>query len=600
MQNTLVNVTPDATTNRAPINAGEVISDTFFAPVETDVIDGLLGRYGLMYAKLKNISATVREGENADAVEYFMRGNVRNSRLHMPPVRVVFDLPGAVASLNADFWQQALNLTDVYEYMPNDRRNEWNNQIHEMKAPDFEENAVRATLSELLFSRQKFFSERVDGIFRSLSRSHVTNRPEGFSKRMIIESMFDQWGICNYERTGYVDDLRKVIAKFIGRDTTGLNTTNKILNIARARSGEWVAIDGGALRVKAFQKGTIHLEIHPDMAWRLNDILAFLHPAAIPAEHRQKPRTKVKTFDLHSNLLPFSVLSVLSDLETERTEPLKRNRWEEPRPPVTTNPFNRRFKGYSDENKAARAEAEKVLMSLGGVKMNINAFTWFEFDYDPIAAMQRHLEAGHKKLPLVIPVLFYTGKRTPYPWSTRWFDEFDDPVVAESLYRGAFPLVDITVIPDDEIMTHRSMAALTLLQKHIHQRDIASLTDHLVTLLMADYLSSPQVMTLIHYLLQAGESADYEAFVRELAQRVPQHGDALMTIAQQLEQKGIEKGRAEGIELGERRGIEKGRTEGQREATLKIARTMLQNGLDRKTVIEMTGLTSDDLAQIRH
>lgn len=221
-----------------------------------------------------------------------------------------------------------------------------------------------------------------------------------------------------------------------------------------------------------------------------------------------------------------------------------------------------------------------------------------------VAAMQRHLEAGHKKLPLVIPVLFYTGKRTPYPWSTRWFDEFHDPVVAESLYSGAFPLVDITVIPDDEIMTHRSMAALTLLQKHIYQRDIASLTDHLVTLLMADYLSSPQVMTLIHYLLQAGESVDYEAFVRELAQRVPQHGDALMTIAQQLEQKGIEKGRAEGIELGERRGIEKGRsegrTEGQREATLKIARTMLQNGLDRKTVIEMTGLTSDDLAQIRH
>lgn len=388
MQNTLVNVTPDAKIDRAPINAGEVISDTFFAPVETDVIDGLLGRYGLMYAKLKNISATVREGENADAVEYFMRGNVRNSRLHVPPVRVLFDLPGAVASLNADFWQQALNLTDVYEYMPNERRNEWNNQIHEMKAPDFEENAVRATLSELLFSRQKFFSERVDGIFRSLSRSHVTNRPEGFSKRMIIECMFDQWGMCNYERTGYVDDLRKVIAKFMGRDATGLNTTNKILNIARARSGEWVAIDGGALRVKAFQKGTIHLEIHPYMAWRLNDILAFLHPAAIPAEHRQKPRTKVKSFDLHSNLLPFTVLSVLSDLETERTEPLKRNRWEEPRPPVTTNPFNRRLKGYSDENKAARAEAEKVLMSLGGVKMNINAFTWFEFDYDPTTALE--------------------------------------------------------------------------------------------------------------------------------------------------------------------------------------------------------------------
>lgn len=100
---------------------------------------------------------------------------------------------------------------------------------------------------------------------------------------------------------------------------------------------------------------------------------------------------------------------------------------------------------------------------------------------------------------------------------------------------------------------------------------------------MADYLSPPRVLALIHYLMQAGESADHEAFVRELAQRVPQHGDALMTIAQQLEQKGIEKGRSEG----------------KREAALKIARTMLQKGLEHKTIMELTGLTSDDLAEIQ-
>lgn len=209
-----------------------------------------------------------------------------------------------------------------------------------------------------------------------------------------------------------------------------------------------------------------------------------------------------------------------------------------------------------------------------------------------VAAMHRHLEAGHKQLPLVIPVLFYTGKRSPYPYSTRWLDEFEDPSLAENLYGSTFPLVDVTVIPDEEIMGHRSMAALTLLQKHIHQRDIATLTDQLATLLMADYLSSPQVTALIHYLLQAGESADSEAFVRELAQRVPQHGDALMTIAQQLEQKGIEKG----IQLGEQRGIEKGRNEGK----VEVARTMLQNGIDRNTVMKMTGLSEDELSQIRH
>ncbi|EDB6796021.1 ISNCY family transposase, partial [Salmonella enterica subsp. enterica serovar Muenchen] len=51
---------------------------------------------------------------------------------------------------------------------------------------------------------------------------------------------------------------------------------------------------------------------------------------------------------------------------------------------------------------------------------------------------------------------------------------------------------------------------------------------------------------------------------------------------------------------GEEKGRNEGKLEGEREATLKIARTMLQNGLDRSTVMKMTGLTAEDLDQIRH
>lgn len=69
-----------------------------------------------------------------------------------------------------------------------------------------------------------------------------------------------------------------------------------------------------------------------------------------------------------------------------------------------------------------------------------------------------------------------------------------------------------------------------------------------------------------------------------------------MTIAQQLEQKGIEKG----IRLGRQEGLNEGKLQGKLEGKLEVARTMLQNGIDRNTVIKMTGLTEDDLAQIRH
>jgi len=221
-----------------------------------------------------------------------------------------------------------------------------------------------------------------------------------------------------------------------------------------------------------------------------------------------------------------------------------------------------------------------------------------------VAAMQRHLEAGHNSLPLVIPVLFYTGKRSPYPYSTNWLQAFDDPELAQSLYISNFPLVDVTVIPDDKIMKHRRMAALTLLQKHIHQRDLAELLDRLATVLLTESITGRQLTALINYLIQAGETSDAEAFVRNLAQRVPQHGDKLMTIAQQLEQKGIEKGIKQGIEKGIRQGIQLGEQQGlqkgKREATLEIARTMLRNGIDCATVMKMTGLAEDELAQLRH
>jgi len=373
---------------------GELAGEAFFAPVSADLVDNLIGRYTLMRSTLTHISEVIREGVNAQAVAHFIKGNSNGQRGYIMPVEKIFELPGAVASLNAEYWASALALTDVYEYMPNERRNEWNNQIREMNAPDFEEATVRATLGELLFSRQKFFSERVDGIFRSLSGEHVTNRPEGFGKRMIIARVFNEWNTLDHERSGYIDDLRKVIARFMGRSAESYRTTDKALNIARSRSGEWVTLDGGALRVKVFLKGTVHLEIHPQMAWRLNDILAFLHPFAIPAEHRRKPRKKSKEVELVSNLLPFAVLARLSDMETMKHQPFRYERWDELREPVTTNPYNRRFKSTYDADPVVPAAAENVLISLGGVRMNVNALVWYEFDYDPTSAIEDIMLSG--------------------------------------------------------------------------------------------------------------------------------------------------------------------------------------------------------------
>lgn len=200
-----------------------------------------------------------------------------------------------------------------------------------------------------------------------------------------------------------------------------------------------------------------------------------------------------------------------------------------------------------------------------------------------IAAMQRHLDAGNKQLPLVIPMLFYAGKPSPCPNTTNWLQLFDNPPLAQQLYSEDFPLVDVTIIPDDEIMRHRSIAALTLIQKHIRQRDLSELTDMLVTIFLTTNMTRQQATSLINYMVQAGNAIDAQAHIRQLAQRVPQHGDELMTIADQLEQKGIEKG------------VEKGH----REATLKIASELLHNGVELAIVIKSTGLSKEALMKLK-
>jgi len=184
----------------------------------------------------------------------------------------------------------------------------------------------------------------------------------------------------------------------------------------------------------------------------------------------------------------------------------------------------------------------------------------------------------------VIPMLFYHGCRSPYPYSLCWLDTFADPVAARQLYSSAFPLVDITVVPDDEIMAHRRMALLELMQKHIRQRDLMGLIEQLTTLLLTGCANDTQLQAMFNYILRSGDESRFNEFMQEMAQRIPQHKERLMTIAERLRLDGLQEGLQQGKEVGKR------------EAALRIAQTMLEQGIDRAMVLLVTGLTEEELA----
>src|SRR5690606_21416912 len=130
------------------------------------------------------------------------------------------------------YWNRALDLTDVMDYMPDARRQEWVKHIQEYNTPEFTEENVRATLSGLMAQRMDFLAEMVDGIFRGLSGEHVTNRPEGFSKRMIINYVYNAFGATHHKH-GLIQDMRCVIAKFMKRDQPKYGVTQRMLNHVR-------------------------------------------------------------------------------------------------------------------------------------------------------------------------------------------------------------------------------------------------------------------------------------------------------------------------------------------------------------------------------
>lgn len=219
-----------------------------------------------------------------------------------------------------------------------------------------------------------------------------------------------------------------------------------------------------------------------------------------------------------------------------------------------------------------------------------------------VAAMQRHLEQGNDTLPVVIPVLFYHGATSPYPYSTHFLDCFADPELAATVYQQAFPLVDITTIPDEEILTHRRVALLQLVQKHIRTRDMLELAVELASLIEKWQYSKEQCKSLLYYIAKAGNTIDGERFIRTLAEKAPTYREDFMTIAEQLEAKGEKRGEARGYQLGRQdgvnEGLQQGLEKGRQEATRQLAKQLFANGVDRQIIKISTDLTDDELDKL--
>ncbi|ELB6474093.1 ISNCY family transposase, partial [Salmonella enterica] len=84
---------------------------------------------------------------------------------------------------------------------------------------------------------------------------------------------------------------------------------------------------------------------------------------------------------------------------------------------------------------------------------------------------------------------------------------------------------------------------------------------------------------------------DITPYINQLSGDIPEYEDLMGTIAQQLEDKGIQKG----IEQERQASLER-----ERRKFLDAARALLDNGVSLEVVIKSTGLSREELEQLRH
>ena len=360
------------------------ISRAFSTPSKSKV-EQLLWRYEVSKKSLNETYKAVQSFAFQESADLLLKSGLPQRESSVNSSFSQADIKKALLLLDQKYWEQAMALTDVEVHMPQKRRSEWNESIESLDFPEFTEENVISSLITLLRERDQFVAERVDGAFRNLSSQHLTNVPQGFRARMIISGIHSD-SYPDTEMCGYLTDLRIVVSRFMHGERASeenlklhnIGTYDLIRDLV-PYPGEWHEIDGGAMRIKVYKKGTAHLEVHPDVAWQLNEILAFLYPRAIPPEFRQKPKAKVKSFNLTMQLVPFDILKCLREL-TESREFLSSHRGY-----GKVIPGVYELRGTHNMDKHQLRKCDDILQAIGGEK---TGHVTYKFDYDVLPVIK--------------------------------------------------------------------------------------------------------------------------------------------------------------------------------------------------------------------
>lgn len=198
--------------------------------------------------------------------------------------------------LRISYWKKVYLRSNISELQDAQTKSDWQEKLlinieNKNELPEFTSENVISTLESWYLDRDNMFADRVDSVFRALSRTHVTNSPEGFSKKMIFSSACedpsDTTIDLKYKTRDSLHDLACCIATILQKPLPHCLTSYSTNNLALGTKHSFYC---NFFEIQVFKNGSMHLWVHPSLAIELNLWLAKKYPSAIPTQFRTKTK----------------------------------------------------------------------------------------------------------------------------------------------------------------------------------------------------------------------------------------------------------------------------------------------------------------------
>lgn len=364
----------------------------FLPTMTTPAVNGLLAEYADGVVAMREFHKHLMSEGTRDTLEMFADGlkvytESTNSRFHWAKeMTELFHLQRAIDARTEVFWLKLFDMCSLSTVLPASIWREWHDRFTSWRKdkncelPPFVHEHVYRCLSVIESHRANFFSLRVEGVWKSLSNWHKTNFGSGFGERFIIDYMFNDWAGTTSKDRDFVDLVNIATTVMTGTDNPFFNAQGELRNARSEQTGEWVEILDGGLRIKAFKRGTLHCEVHPEIARRLNVALAYLHPNALPDDATMKRPRKKSGFgsaDLLAVRIPRQVRGYLGEtVQAQRADGLYELR-------------QHSFSG-TKMSYALKDMIDRILAEVGGIREGACHL----FDYPPEEVISEIIRKG--------------------------------------------------------------------------------------------------------------------------------------------------------------------------------------------------------------